>query len=835
MSSAAHRARIDALFDAALDVPAAARSAYLATACQGDTELVAEIEALLAMAADAGSGLDPGMAVAFLRDALATQSALEAADRGRRFGPWQVVGELGRGGMGTVYLVERADGQFRQQAALKLVRLGGDVGTDSAEIFFRFELERQILASLNHANIARLLDGGRSEDGRPFLVMEYVAGRPIDRYCDDERLTVDDRLELFTKVGRAVEHAHRNLVVHRDVKPSNIAVTAEGEVKLLDFGIAKLLSTSGGGSEAPTRSPARVLTPEYSSPEQVRGEAITTASDVYQLGLLLSELLTGQRAQPITGSSVGAVERAVCERPAGRPSAQVRSAATAEQCDARKTTRAALARRLRGDLDAVVLRALRKEPEGRYPSVGELLDDVDRHRNGRPIRARPGTLMYRARKLVARRRVALAWILAVAIAAGWGGAVLAGERLRAAREARRADQVEEIVSYLFNRVYPRGQEVPPTPHDYVEEAANLVRSELRGEPKSQARLLQLLGRVEAAWGSYGPASELLEEAVTLRAASYGADSAEVADTLHWLGEIQHWLGRYDDAERNLRRVLRIRRQRFGAEHLDTVATALVLGDLQHTRGRLTAAEATLREAVRALRRTDQREVMADGLRDLGNVLRDRGAFADSEAAYREALAIQRGNGPDPQVAAITELYFARLLVVSGRFEEAEPLLADNLVRLRRIYNGEHPLTGTALRDLGYLRLEQGRLGEAEARLDEAQRVFHDLLGAEHPMVPRATAIQAEVARRAGHPGEAVARARGALDQFARLGLHEHPAAVDACLTLGLSLQTLGRQAEAAAALRPCLTVAERQFVAGDRRTAELRRAVGAGGPAETRP
>jgi serine/threonine-protein kinase len=273
-------------------------------------------------------------------------------------------------------------------------------------------------------------------------------------------------------------------------------------------------------------------------------------------------------------------------------------------------------------------------------------------------------------------------------------------------------------------------------------------------------------------------------------------------------------------------VLRIRRQRFGAEHPDTVATALVLGDLQHTRGRLTAAEATLREAVRALRRTDERDVMAGGLRDLGNVLRDRGAFADSEAAYREALAIQRGNGPDPQVAAITEIYFARLLIDVGRFEEAEPLLADNLVRLRRLYKGEHPLTGTALRDLGYLRLEQGRLDEAEASLDEAQRVFRDLLGVEHPMVPRAAAIQAEVARRAGHPDEAVRRARAALDQFARLGLLEHPAAVDACRTLGVSLQALGRKSEAAAALVPCLAVAERQFVPGDRRTAELRRALG---------
>ncbi|HEV8631878.1 MAG TPA: serine/threonine-protein kinase, partial [Thermoanaerobaculia bacterium] len=255
MSSADRLARIDALFAEALDRPAVDRTAYLAAACDGDPVLRAEVEELLALAVEGGPGLEPVQAAAFLRDALAAEIARESADRGRRFGAWQVVGELGRGGMGTVYLVERADGQFRQQAALKLVRLETDGGADPREILFRFELERQILASLNHANIARLLDGGRSEDGRPFLVMEYVKGRPIDRYCDDQRLTVDERLELFSRVGRAVQHAHRNLVVHRDVKPSNIAVTDEGEVKLLDFGIAKLLSPEGGGSEAPTRSP----------------------------------------------------------------------------------------------------------------------------------------------------------------------------------------------------------------------------------------------------------------------------------------------------------------------------------------------------------------------------------------------------------------------------------------------------------------------------------------------------------------------------------------------------------------------------------------------------
>ena len=820
MSTADRRARVDALFDEALDQPEAARAAFLAQACADRPELRDEVEELLGLATAAGPDLDRGVAVGLLQEALAAEvSALAAgADHGRRFGPWQVVGDLGRGGMGNVYLVERADGQFQLQAALKLVRLGTDAGAAPAEIFFRFELERQILASLNHANIARLLDGGRSEDGRPFLVMEYVKGRPIDRYCDAERLGIDERLALFLEVGRAVEHAHRNLVVHRDVKPSNIAVTDEGEVKLLDFGIAKLLSPGDARGQPATRSLSRVLTPEYASPEQARGETITTASDVYQLGLLLSELLTGQRAQPITGTSAAAIEQAICASPATRPSAQVRAAAPAVGT-ARRTTLAVLARKLRGDLDAIVLCALRKEPERRYSSVGELLDDIDRHRRGLPVRARPDTLGYRVRKLVARRRAALAWALLVALAIAWGITAFALERLRTSREAKRAEQVEEVVGRLFTSAYPRSQPLPATPRDYVDEAAKLVRTELRDQPRSQSRLLHLLGRVDVAWALYAPASELFEEALALRVASFGADSAEAGDSLHWLAQTQHYQGRYEEAERNLHRALAIHRQRLGAGDPLSLHIAMTLGDVQHTRGRLAAAEATLRGALGALGESGDRDLLAIGVRDLANVLRDRGALAESEAAYREALRIQTGVVD----VAISEVYFARLLILRGSFVEAERLLTGNIALMRRIYGGDHPTIGIALRDLGYLRLEQGRLDEAEASLEQALRVFRGFVHGDHPMVPRAGALQAEVALRGGRPEEAVRRARSTLAQFERLELGEHPAAIDTCGTLGEALRALGRPAEAAAAVAPCLAVAERQFVAGDRRTAELRR------------
>jgi serine/threonine-protein kinase len=328
---------------------------------------------------------------------------------GQRIGAWRVVQRVGHGGMGTVFLVERADGQYEQRGALKLVHAHA-VAADAHQ---RFARERRILASLDHAHVARLLDGGQTEDGRLYFVMEYVEGRPIDRFCDETRATIDRRLELFQKVCAGVQHAHDRLVVHRDLKPSNILVTDAGDVKLLDFGIAKLLSDD-------TAAPAtRLLTPEYASPEQWRGDPVAIASDVYQLGLLLYELLTGEPAQSLSSGDTGtprSIERIVCDTIPAQPSTRVK-AGDPSIAAARRISRPALARTLSGDLDNITLFALRKEPGRRYASVRELADDVQRHRAGRPVRARGDDVLYRIGKFTGRHRIAVA-VAAVALVAG---------------------------------------------------------------------------------------------------------------------------------------------------------------------------------------------------------------------------------------------------------------------------------------------------------------------------------------------------------------------------------------------------------------------------------
>jgi serine/threonine protein kinase/tetratricopeptide (TPR) repeat protein len=827
--------RVDALFDAALALPVEVRAAFLDGQCPADPTCRADVEELLRLATEPSPLLQPAALAPELLRAVLGQTDL--LPRGtltidERVGVWRVLREIGRGGMGTVYLVGRADGQFDQKGALKLVRAA--LGSD--EIALRLRRERRILASLTHANIARLLDGGQTEDGRPFLVTEYVEGHPIDRYCDDQRLTIDQRLDLFLRVCSGVQHAHRKLVVHRDIKPSNIMVAADGDVKLLDFGIARLLTATDGDEDALTQPVMRILTPEYASPEQVRGEPVAIASDVYQLGLLLYELLTGHKAQTIGGTSPAAMEQAICAATPVRPS--VRVAASPDVAAARGLSPAALVRKLSGDLDTIVLCAVRKEPDRRYASVGELSADVERYRMGMPVRAQIDSFGYRARKFVARRRTALIWSAAFLVIAATALPAIVSERLRTAREAARAEQVETLLADMFAFANPRAAAQPPKAVHYVDHAASLVRSELEGEPRSQSRLLMVIGEVYNALGYYEASIRAVEQSLALRRAMFGDDSLDVAVALEALGAGEHYAARYTEAEANLREALRIRLQRQGSNDPDTIGTMIELGDLLHTRGRLLEAEQVLRDAAGTVRNAGQtkpldafeRDLLARAQRDLANVLRDRGLFGESATLYRDAISVFREihGEPNQQVAA-SQSYFARLLVMQSEFDDAENMLEHAVGVLRRIYDGEHPLVATALRELGYLRIEQGRFTEAETVLNEAQRIQQQLLGSRHSLVPRTRAHQAELARRRGRTSSAVLLARQTLEEFDRLGMPDHPSAIDARTTLGEALIALGQHDAAARELRHALSSAERQYVRGDRRIARLRDALARAG------
>lgn len=447
--------KLNEILSAAIELEPARQKSFLGEACNGDEELRREAEAMLAASAQAeAQGFLAQDAFVVGTNVLVNHDRLED----ERIGHYKLIREIGRGGMGAVFLAERED--FRQQAAVKIIKRG----MDTDEIVRRFERERDVLASLNHPNIARLLDGGTTDDGLPYIVMEYVEGEIITEFCDKRRLTIEERLEIFRKVCAAVAYAHQNLVIHRDIKPSNILIDADGEPKLLDFGIAKLLTAD---SAEQTATGANLMTPEYASPEQIRGERITTAGDIYSLGVLLYELLCGHRPFRFKNCAAGEVLQIISEQ---KPPAPSTAALTTEEielrdgdtkqilspdtvAEMRSEKPARLQRKLTGDLDNIVLMSLRKEPARRYESVQQFAEDVRRHLEGLPVFARPATFGYQVSKFVRRNRAAVSFaavaLLAMLIGfsvAVWQAVVAREERARA---ERRSDEIRRLTETLL--------------------------------------------------------------------------------------------------------------------------------------------------------------------------------------------------------------------------------------------------------------------------------------------------------------------------------------------------------------------------------------------------
>lgn len=451
--------KIDGIFKSALELSPAECAAYLERACAGDESLRHEVEMLIKSDAQASSFLNTPV----IEDAARLLKDTEDISlTGQSIGPYKIIRELGHGGMGTVYLAMRADDHYQKEVAIKLIGRG----MNTREILSRFRHERQILANLEHPNIARLLDGGTARDGLPYFVMEYIEGLPINQYCDAERLTVPQRLKLFRTVCAAVHYAHQNLVIHRDIKPGNILVTAAGASKLLDFGIAKLLSTELTEQTIPmTAAAMRPMTPDYASPEQVRGQQITTASDIYSLGVLLYELLTGLRPYHLQGTSPLEVERIICEQEPERPSALIEEHVSRSK-DLKNSPQSDFLnpKLLRGDLDNIVLKAMRKEPARRYASAEQFSEDIRRHLEGLPVIARKDTLSYRAGKFFKRHRggVVAAALIALALLIGvittlWQARNASAQRARA---ERRFNDVRRLANSFMFEVHDAVKDLP---------------------------------------------------------------------------------------------------------------------------------------------------------------------------------------------------------------------------------------------------------------------------------------------------------------------------------------------------------------------------------------
>ena len=489
--------QLSALFERALSVPREQRAEFVRQVCGDNTALCRELGSLLDAERSAAEYFDD-LADGIVSPAYAALADAETVGprwEGRRVGAYRLVREIGRGGMSRVFLSERADGEFEQQVALKLLRPGFDSDID----VMRFRAERQILASLNHPNIARLLDGGVTDDALPYLVLEYIDGLPVDRYCQSRSLVTRQRLELFVTIADAVEYAHRNSVVHRDLKPSNILVTSNGTVKLLDFGVAKLLEDGAPSPRPTTRTGHRWMTPEYAAPEQIRGTSITPRTDVYQLGAALYELLAGRTPFGPYGETIHELERAILER---EPDA--------------------LGGRMGGDLDAIVFKALRKNPDERYASASEFADDVRRHLTGHPVRARRQTFGYLARRFVHRNRFPLAAAAGIGLLVVTAVTVVSieeGRSRRALAEVRSrvgvADSVPEFVNELLALSSTKTLADTAAARGLVRSGVTYARMAPR-RPQQQARILEAAGLVQAKLREYDSASALIQEALVMR-------------------------------------------------------------------------------------------------------------------------------------------------------------------------------------------------------------------------------------------------------------------------------------------------------------------------------
>jgi serine/threonine-protein kinase len=808
------------LFEAALQVPDDERAAYVDRAA-ADADLATLVRGMLA--ADAVEQSEPGLAGVVSR-------AVEEVTGSRsplveRLGPYRIVSMLGEGGMGAVYLAERDDDEFLQQVAIKVVR-----GLLDPERVRQFRNERQILAWLEHPNIARLLDGGTTDDGMPYLVMEYVDGAPIDRHADARRLTVAERLQLFLVVCDAVSHAHRSLIVHRDIKPSNILVTTAGVPKLLDFGIARLALEGAAAERTHTRAAGRMLTPDYASPEVVRGDHVTTAADVYALGVLLYELLTGRRPLRFSTMSSVEIERVVCH--VDPPRASVAAASESDPPGVSATSRAAnrqsttdrLRAELHGDLDAVLATAMAKDPARRYPSVDAFAGDVRHYLAGRPVSARPPTWVYTARRFVARHRwpvaAATAFVLAMSTAAiilSLQAARLAEERDHTARERDTAQQVVAFLTGLFEVSDPdTAAGATVSARELLDRGAERIDAELSGQPVVQARLLGTIGGVYGSLGVYDRSATLLERALDLRRTTLGVDHPDTAASMQAVAEAYRELARYDDAETLHREALAIKR-RIGDAPSSIAASLNDLGLTLSERGRYADAEPLLREAIEVWRRLapDGSPEVAVGLNNLAQTLRQQGRLDDAAAALDEAIAIRRRRfGNDHPLLAHVLGHLGQVRNAQGDLAGAEPLLREALAIRRKAYGDDHPDTAAAFNNLASLLHDAGDLTRAEPYYRLALASTERRLGPGHPDYAVQLNNLASLLEDWGHPDEAEPLFRTSLDvRRAALGA-DHPSVARAMHNLARVEMALGHLDRAEPLAVDALALRRRRLPAG---------------------
>ncbi len=761
---------IQKLFSRASELPPGERDIFLSTECGADETLRQEINELLIL--DSPTATESRNLSLPSPITHAVNRAIESTVRSRRgelegtvVGAYRLTSVLGHGGAGTVYLGERADRQYSARVAVKVV--ANALFNDDVQR--RFQGERQILANLNHPNIARLLDAGETKQGQPFLVMEYVHGEVIDKYCDNQKLNINQRLQLFIKVCQAVQYAHRNLVVHRDLKPGNILVTPDGTPKLLDFGIAKLLDENAlaalkSGNSLYTRVNDRVLTPEYASPEQILGQTVTTTSDVYTLGIVLYEMMAGVRPYQVSTVSQLELERSICiidpVKPsqmlarilASKPLPMVGAVAKDDNPNvyrpapdintisaARALSPKRLKQKLNGDIDAIVMRALRKEPEQRYSSVEQLIEDIQRYLDQEPVHARQGNWVYYSRRFMRRHALGVT-MASVAATALVGFAVLmsiqakriAEQRDKATQESARAESVSNFMQEVFTAADPyQSQDKQVTAKELLDKAAERIGNDLTQQPEVRARLLHAIGKAYGHQGQIDSAIKYLEDALTLQQTVSGKNSIKLASNLGDLGRAYFDKGNFTAADQALteaRTLLEKYHYEHSTEYLQTITDS---GALENRLSHLHRAQEYYQKGLELTRQLygNFHPETASMLMCLAQVMMWQSRYSDAEKFNREAVNIYHITLPNRHPDRVNaDLSLGELLYHRGMMSEALSLVSRALSDQISIFGNNNSQLINTYDALATIQVELHQYVAAEKSIREALFIAEKSLG-----------------------------------------------------------------------------------------------------------
>jgi len=726
-------------------------------------EIRAEVESLLGFETEAEEAMQFS-AVEFSKDFFDEDSE-KISFIGQSFGAYRTVRELGYGGMGAVFLAERTDGKFEQKVALKLLKRE----MNTSALRRRFEQEREILASLEHPNIARLLDAGTTDDNIPFLVMEYVEGVPIDDFCSLNNLDLNQRLDLFRKICAAVGFAHRNLIVHRDLKPSNILVNEEGNPKLLDFGISKILSTDFEQINSATVTKLGVMTPSYASPEQLQNKSVTTATDIYSLGVILYELLSGHRPFESKEDDIKEIYKAVLETAPPEPSRMIAERGTrnaewktktedsVEKNGLRKTknigydTNPQSAIRnpqlLRGDLDNIVLKALRKEPERRYSSAESFADDIHRHQRGLPVTARPNTFAYRAEKFIKRHKASVfaGILIALAIMVGiaatlWQTSVARTERDRAQLEAEKAEKINSFLQNVLNLSNPffvisanPESKIDATIVQALDEAAQKVETDLGGQPEIQAEIYYTLGKTYMGQGKFDKARTQLEKALEKFSLISPKNSPKKMQVKLVLGGLIDYLGTESDSEQLFTELVAYFRENLDKDKENKKWLTMALSDLASSfirKGKIAEAENLLREGLKYSYTLEGQDIWLriTTRADLGDFLVEQGKTAEAIELYKTNIeeGSKLSDKPRPEIAG-NYYDLGRVYKRLENYPEAQDNIQKAFEIFRKTVGEETVQTAMARKQIAELYYFQKDYGKARLEIEEVLKIIQKVV------------------------------------------------------------------------------------------------------------